>query len=362
MKVFENVFYYRQPIGANCNVYAFKDGADIDLIDTGIDHFRLLEQVWKEMRKDGLDPTHVRNIFHPHYHFDHIQADRSWQEIIAKKKRIKLRSIGSRKDGKDGLWKKIDGIPTVFVTEPDFFRTQPEFNLLQWNYQELRNHFGSIDEMNGQYRGTLFFANFLLYPLVDAKRPFNVEIMKNQTTIPIGNTEARVHITGGHTEGHAFLHFNDENNLLYTGDHDALNEFTCDWNKTLTSVRLAQKLNPDNVFIGHNKVRIGKKSAMGFIDGYFRQFDDIFSSLINHFHAGQELKLTRLIEKMGGWPTNIKGVKLFAHMPLYAICKYMEDMDIGKLEWQSHPKRPEMLFKIHKSPEEIDLLHKIRYG
>ncbi len=53
MQIFEDIYAYVHPQGANCNVYAFKDGKVFDLIDTGVALFGMYKWVIKQMKKTG---------------------------------------------------------------------------------------------------------------------------------------------------------------------------------------------------------------------------------------------------------------------------------------------------------------------
>ncbi len=327
VQIFRDIFYYPHPLGANCNVYAFKDGQHIDLIDSGVLKLGIVRQVWREMRKDGLDPYQIRKIVHPHYHFDHVQADTFFQ----------------RKAQKYG--RQID----IWIPGPDRFRASPKFSMLEWNLHDLRQTFPNMDttHLTALYRKTQG-----LKPLIDCPTPENIRTLNNEDLITLGKRKAKVYITGGHTEGHAFLHINDEDNILYTGDHDALNEFTCNWGNTLRSVCLAQELEPDNVFIGHNKVRLGKESAMGFINSYFAQFDDLFAKFLGKLRKGYNLNLTRLARALIGWPSKIQVLDLYAHMAIYVICKHLQALSIGELNLNEDG---EMRFLIIQNLEDINL-------
>jgi glyoxylase-like metal-dependent hydrolase (beta-lactamase superfamily II) len=325
MKIFDDIWYYRYVVRSICNVYIFKDGPDLDFIDTG---FRLgtITGLLREIQKDGLDPRNIRSIFHGHWHFDHVQSDAFFQHQAVRHR----------------------GQVKVYVPRPDLFRTRPEYSIIASNFREMKNHFPntSLDMFQGINR----LGKFVFEPLINSEIPHNICPMDNEQKIQIGKRTATIHITGGHTEGHSFFHFNDADNILHTGDHDALNEFTCNWKHTLESVRLAQQLSPDNVFIGHNLVKFGHDKAMGFINGYFRQFDGIFAPMLPYFKRGQQINLTNIARRMMGWIGKIRPALLVLNMNLYAICKYFEELKIGTL------------FQIDQNPADIALLDIIRYG
>jgi glyoxylase-like metal-dependent hydrolase (beta-lactamase superfamily II) len=335
LKIFDDIFYYRHPLGANANVYAFKDGGDIDLIDTGIGRFNLARRVWREMRQDGLEPTNIRRIIHPHYHFDHVQADSFFISRALKYKN------------------NVE----VFVPVPDIFRTKPDFSLTLWSRLALEKKLKPAQIEH--FRKFNWFSRALFEPLVACKTQPDILTLIDGKNIALGKRKAKVYTTGGHTEGHSFLHIDDGDNILYTGDHDAMNEYSCDWGKILNSVRLAQKISPDNVFIGHNSVKLGKDKAMGFINGYFAQFEKIFAPILSLFKSGQTINLTKIIHAKMGWLRKIKIISIWAHMGLFAIAKYLEQNGLGTFEIneQNHFE-----FRIEKNPAEVDLISLIITG
>jgi glyoxylase-like metal-dependent hydrolase (beta-lactamase superfamily II) len=334
-KLFEDVYYYRHPIGANCNVYVFKDGLDLDVVDPGISRFGIIRNVWKGMLKDGLDPHHVRSIYHTHAHFDHVQADCIFQQ----------KSHYS-----------ANPIP-VYVPSLDLFRMKPSYNLLETNFGELHNHFPKFSFYH--VRKLIYEMQFTLKPFMHYNIPQNIHSLENGQKITLGKRTGIVYSTGGHTEGHSFIYIPDDINFLLTGDHDALNEFTCNWQHTLESVRLAEKINPDNIGIGHNKARLGNKEAMNFVLSYFNQFDKLFGKLLPHFHKGRTINLTHIAHAELGWISKIGMADLWAHMGIYAICKYFEQLHLGTMDL----KPPFVLtFTITEDPENIDLQRIIRYG
>ncbi len=345
MRLFEDIYYYKHPIGANCNVYAFLDGNHIDLIDTGVKKLRIVRWLLKEMKKDGLQPANVRKIIHPHYHFDHVQADSFFQ--------TKIISNG-------------DVVP-VFVPENDLFRTTENFDLMKWNLNELKEKFGPelFHQYFNNYQRAFKLGGLIFSKLIHVKTPKNIRGMKNGQKIQVGKREAKVISTGGHTEGHSFLFFDDEDKILYTGDHDALNEFTCDWGKTLESVRIAQSLKPDNVFIGHNNPKLGPNDARDWLSSYFTQFESIFAPILPKFREGQKINLSAIIRKMMGWISNMKGLDLWANMSIYAIGKHLEELGLGQIELGFDPEKAKrfcFFFNITENPRKIDLINLIKNG
>ncbi len=347
-RLFEDIYYYKHPQGANCNVYAFLDGRDIDLIDTGIKKLGIVRNLLKQMRRDGLNPARIRKIVHPHYHFDHVQSDAFFQQkIVPKEKKV-----------------------PVLVPENDLFRTESDFNLLQWNFRELIETFGA-KSFKTHFRGyarAFRLGNALFLPLIDVEQPNNIQTFSDGDKIALGKREAVVYSTGGHTEGHALLHFDDEDNILYTGDHDALNEFTCDWGKTLEAVRIAKSLKPDKVFIGHNSPKLETESAQSWLESYFTQFEQIFAPVLNRFEKGQEIKLSNIIRKMMGWVSKMKGLDLWANMSVFSIGKHLQELGLGTLELNSDSSSRmgynqfQFTFEIELGADDVDLISLIKNG
>lgn len=335
MRILKDIFAYRHPLNANCVVFVFKDGPDLDFIDTGIARFGWTRRFWKDIQRDGLDPRNIRNIYHCHYHFDHVQSDVYFQ----------IRATRHHNN------------VSVYIPKPDLFRTAPSYRLLDQNYLELRNHFpeAPLDFLTK----VLWPLRYTFEPIIAAKRPKNIKSLLDGQKIQLGKRTGKVITTGGHTEGHSFIHINDEDNILVTSDHDALNEFTCNWKHTLEAVRIAEKIKPNNVFIGHNQPRIGSERALGFVNSYFGQFDKIFGPIMNMFRPNSTVNLTHIANLMMGWLHKVGPVRMWAHMSIYSICKYFEELKLGQIE--IHPPG-ELVFRITENPEKYDLKHIIRYG
>ena len=308
MRVFEDIYYYCHPIGANCNVYAFKDGPFIDLIDTGISKLGILRWVISQMKKDGLSPSQVRNVFHTHYHFDHIQSNRYFEQ----------------KGSANGNHVQF------FVPEPDIPRTLPNYSIINSNLKALLEIFPNIT-MDRYSRLIKPFHYFLWPQLISYKVPKVILPLKNGETVDLGKRKAKVIITGGHTEGHCFFQINDENNILVTGDHDAPNEFIVDWGKMIESVKIAEKINPDVVFIGHNPIRKGD-AARDFIFGYRKRFRKLMEKISPIFKPGAKVNISTLIDKSMGYMKGLQSLRLFTFMRLFLFLKYFQKLGLVSLE------------------------------
>jgi glyoxylase-like metal-dependent hydrolase (beta-lactamase superfamily II) len=331
----DDIYYYRHPYDANCVVFVFKDGPDLDFVDTGATLFGSVYLLWRMMLQDGLNPRNIRKIVHPHYHFDHTQADCFFQS----------RANNNAQD-----------VP-VYIPKADLHRTSPHFRSMDANLLELRHHFPNAPIKF--FSSTLTQLRYTFEPLVFVQRPKNIHPLLDHQKISLGLREGIVYTTGGHTEGHSFIHINDADNILITSDHDALNEFTCNWGQTLEAVRLAERLQPDNVFVGHNPPRLGKKNATEFIASYFKQFRKFFIPIINSFHLNQQINLSRIAQTRMGWLYQISPVRLWIHMGLYAICKHFEALGMGKMSIQLPG---ELIFTILEDPTTVDWIEIIEKG
>jgi glyoxylase-like metal-dependent hydrolase (beta-lactamase superfamily II) len=327
LKLFDDIYYYRHPQGANCNVYVFRDGPEYDLIDTGISRLRIVDWLWREMRRDGIEPTAVRNIYHAHVHFDHVQSDVFFQTRARRHR----------------------GNVKVYCSREDRFRFSPRYRLMGSNVAFLEERFPG---MARDFGGMLWLANVFFEPLLHCETPSNIHTYADGDTMMIGRRKARVYVTGGHTEGHAFFYF-PEGNILYTGDHDALNEFSCDWGKVLAAAALAERLDPDTVFIGHNAVKQGD-NAKRWVRHYFDQFRQYAVPLARVFRGGQTVDVFQLVSKMAGWAGKMGPVALFAVMSVSCILRHLESVGFGRCYYNAAKRS--LVFEVAHSASADDLL------
>ncbi len=308
MRIFNDIYYYCHPFGANCNVYAFRDGKFIDLIDTGISKLGILRWLIHEMEKDGLSPTQVRKVYHTHCHFDHIQANYYFE-------------------------KKGDDSGTdveFFVPKPDIHRLDPNYSLLNSNLKVLLNALPGLSM--DRYKRLVKPFHYIFWPkVISYKVPRNIRIVQDGQIVTLGKRKAKVIVTGGHTEGHCFYHIFDGDNILVTGDHDAPNEFIVDWGKMIESVRIAEKINPDVVFIGHNPIKKGDR-AHDFIFGYRRQFHELIDKIAPIFKPGREVNISKLIDSAMGYLKGLQSLRLFTFMRLFIFLKHFENLGLLTLE------------------------------
>jgi hydroxyacylglutathione hydrolase len=69
--------------GADCHVYVIRSGDALAMVDVGVGLGTDL--VIENMRRDGLDPKAVRQIFVTHYHVDHAGALKQWRDLTGAK-------------------------------------------------------------------------------------------------------------------------------------------------------------------------------------------------------------------------------------------------------------------------------------
>ncbi|MBD3354255.1 MAG: MBL fold metallo-hydrolase [Candidatus Lokiarchaeota archaeon] len=308
-KILDDIYYFRHPINANCVVFAFLtgNGREFDLIDTGIKKFGIFRTLLKQMRKDGLEPWDVRNVFHTHYHFDHVQCDRLFQQNARRNKNNVV----------------------VYAGKPDKYRTKPKFSIIQSNMNYLLAHFQHSAIKSFQLMP--FVGKFLLDPFMKTKTPENIKFYEDQDEFLIGKYKAKVYLTGGHTEGHSFFYF-PEIKALHTGDNNALNEFIVDFSAVIRSMQIARDLNPDMIFIGHNEPKTEKQDAYNWINTWFREFEGISDMLIPLIRNDVRINITKIMKAMAGWTFKVEVIRFFAFMQLYVILHYLEMKKYGKIE------------------------------
>ena len=316
MKVpgFEDIFYYRHSLGANCVVYAFKrdDGA-LDMIDTGICYARpVLANVVRRMARDGLDFHSVKSIFHTHGHFDHCQADKWFIE----------RSI-------------FDNVK-VYCPASDAWRLQHGNDARQLGYflahikkylqlgtDEMlsRGGFGSIA---WQFR--FFISRLMKIPPLKSGRVFPLH---EGETIRIGAYDGRVITTGGHTDGHSFFHLPGIDTLVI-GDHDAVNELTCDYRRIIKAAAIIRDLDPKVCLVGHQGLPATRRACQAKTENWFsklRRVVEIIAYAANRFD--NKLPMSYFLKKMLGYMQSINWLRYWAFQNLFVITKFIVDEDIG---------------------------------
>ncbi len=318
MKVpgFDDVFFYRHKLGANCVVYAFKrgDGA-IDLIDTGIYYARpVLADVVRCMARDGLDFHHVKGIFHTHGHFDHCQADKWFIERSA------FDDVKVYCPARDA-WRLQRGND---ARQLGYFLEHMK-RYLQLGTDEMlsRGGFGSIA---WQFR--FFLSRFMKIPPLDAGR---VVPLRNGASVRIGAHEGRVITTGGHSDGHSFFHF-PAIDALVIGDHDAVNELTCDYRNIIKATAIIRDLDPKVCLIGHQGILATREACRAKFDRWFSQFRHVVGMFARAAEIwGGRLPASYFLEKTLGYMRCINWLRYWAFQNLFVMAKFLVDEGIGTL-------------------------------
>ncbi len=326
-EIFEDVFAYVHPKGANCNVYAFKEGNSIDLIDSGINKMGVLRWLWREMRKDGLEPRHVREIYHCHVHPDHVDADRIFQKKAT----------------------KHAGDVKIYYPAPDAHRFSEGFELIQSNFDILLFHFGVFPFPKmpiSKFITTTLFKSFVSYNVPD-----NIHQLENNQRVTLGKRKAQVITTGGHTEGHSFLFFGDEDKFLANSDNGCLNEFTSDWRKSVDSIKLAATLEPHNLIGGHDPLKIGDKKASDDFKGQFRRYDNIMRPFLVRAAPGKIVNVSDCAYRRVSWLHRLGLVNFWAHMTVFCIFTYFQEKGLGKLDLNA---KGEFIFQITEDHQKFD--------
>ncbi|MHA1732919.1 MAG: MBL fold metallo-hydrolase [Promethearchaeota archaeon] len=317
VEIFDGVFAYIHPFGANCNVYAFKDpdGPQFDLVDTGLKLPFALRLVLKRMLKDGLDPRNLRDVYHTHGHFDHTQADAYFQ------RRARDRNPGVR----------------IFCPEHDAFRFDPGFDLVDHSMRELLRYFPA--RKFREFRQTYWTMKLATRTLIRQPPVRRLTPLVDGQVVTLGGRQAQVLTTGGHTEGHSFLRF-EEDRILVVGDCDAPNETTVDFGKITASMLLARDVlaswdarsDEYAILIGHNPVKRGR-AALGWAEQYIEQFNQLFSALMGRTSGGATIDVTRLMERLGGYLLKLpfQLVRFFAFTRVFIVLKYLKERGYGSM-------------------------------
>ncbi len=279
------------------------------------------------MRKDGLRPENVRNIYHCHVHPDHIHADVFFQKRAEK--------------FKDNL--------KIFYPKGDSHRFHPEFHLVQSNFQELQNTFGFTP-----YEGLSFtkiLAGILLENFMGYEIPKNLTVLQDGQRISVGKRDAKFITTGGHTQGHSFLFFDDEDKILVNSDCGCINEFTSDWIKSVKAVHLAKTLKPHNLLGGHDPLKLGEKKTKDNIRGQFRRYDNMIKPFLLRAKPGKKVMISDSAYRRVGFLYKVPLVNMWAHMAVYCIFKYFVSQDLGSLSMDENGR---MYFTITSNPTKYD--------
>lgn len=318
MQIANDIYAYIHPIGANCAVFAFKDGNDIDLLDTGIRWPFILNDVLKKMGRDGIDKRRVRNIIHTHVHFDHIQADIYFQKHA----------------------QQHHGNVQVFFPKADSYRFAPHYDTIRSNTAHLLQYFSPA--ATEHYHRVSIEMGLIFNSLFRYHAPANLVPFETGAKLTLGRYKANVWCTGGHTEGHAILWLPDAPALI-VGDNDAINEPTCVFGKILESHRLCRDLYSrhfsDDLLLlrGHNAVLKGAKGRE-WNNNWFREFTSITSKLLPYFQrqydAGKiTVNIGRILRLLTGYLGAISVVEFFAFMRVFVILKFLQEKGFGTMKF-----------------------------
>ncbi len=340
MQIFEDIYAYVHPQGANCNVYAFSDGKTFDLIDTGVSLFGMYKWVIKQLRKDGLHPEYLRNIFHTHLHPDHIQADAVFQKIAERSSNV-------------GPTEKTKCY--VYCPKADLFRNHPNFRVLRQNLYHLNN----IVQNNPlkTLRGTQFFGEQIFDPLISHTTINNVVLYQGGETVQIGKYRAKTIHTGGHSHGHSYFFFEDHpDRILVNGDSWCINEFTSDFSSVVNALRISQSLNPNNLLGGHDPLKLGKENTLKDMNSSRRRLDDIIRPICMQLKPGAKIDVTYTAHRRVKSLISIGLVKIWALMTATSFCEFLQRKGFGRLEADSNGKIWFLLGPLKEFKEEAERL------
>nr|MDO8115155.1 MBL fold metallo-hydrolase [Candidatus Sigynarchaeota archaeon] len=334
MKVpgFDDIFFYRNMLGANCVVYAFlRDDGAIDLLDTGIYYIRpVLSKVLVRMQDDDINFHRVKNIYHTHGHFDHCQADRyiinhSMFDVV------KVHCPAA------DMWRLLPGND---ARQTAYF-VEHAARYLPGNFDELfaKSGFGSV---RLQFR--LFVSKFMRVPPLEKAC---LVPLHDGDTVHIGRYKGRVITTGGHSDGHSFFHVAD-NDMLVIGDHDAVNEITCDYRKIIKASAIIRDLDPNVALVGHQGIPstraiVRQRSAIWFIK--FQREVDLFLKAAERFD--NKLSMTYFLNKILGYSGKIVWLRYWAFQNLFVIAKFAQEEGLGNIVYD--PETRDLCLELNRA-------------
>lgn len=307
-KIFDDIYAYVHPKGANCIVYAFKDGNEFDILDSGVGASIILRWLRKSMIKDGLDPQNIRNIFHCHGHFDHIGGDVFFQKISTKNK------------------DKVN----IYFPKLDAHRFKQDFSIMQSNFSELYAHFP--DFPNEKIRKVKVLMRFAEKTIMKYKIPEKLNAFNDGDILSIGQRKAKIITTGGHTEGHSFLVFQDSDNILANSDATCINEFTSDFGGLLRAFHELDILKPSNLFGGHDAYCLGEEKVKKDIHDGRKRIEDMLRPILEQCKPETKINISSIAYKRIGSFRRIGVANTWAHMTPFCIGKHLEQLGVGKLE------------------------------
>jgi hypothetical protein len=207
--------------------------------------------------------------------------------------------------------------------------------LIQSNFLELQRHFGK--KYKDPSLATTIFAKYVAQPLLFAyQRPENLHAYHDQDKIELGQRSARVYSTGGHTEGHSYFFINDEDKILMESDSGCINEYTSDWKRVLYAIILAEQLDPNNHLGGHDAIHLGHDRTYKELETMFSRFDTMFRPIAVQMRPQAKINLSQVAWRRVDWAYKIGIVLVWAQMAIYCIGKFLEELDLGLMNMDSH--------------------------
>jgi glyoxylase-like metal-dependent hydrolase (beta-lactamase superfamily II) len=335
-RISPNLYAYVHPKGANCNVFLFKDGEDLDFIDSGIAIRPILSWLLKQIRADGLNPTNIRKIIHTHVHPDHIQADKFFQRQ-AKRNAGKVQILFPAAD------------------HPRFF---PNYGIIHANEKVLEKvtHGNPIDLHPGWKIGMIALEKILLqYP-----KPNNLVPLSPNQHIQIGIFPGIVHTTGGHTAGHSIYEINAEEKILIGGDGGCINEFYSDFGKCVRHIEVGLSLKGERLLGGHDSLPNGPEGCEKDFRASLRRLDDLFRPILVELRAGRVINLSKISWRRVKMLGKIQMVEWWASMTHFCIARDLAKLGFGTLEIARTHHIGDILFHVSNSPhikDRIEYFH-----
>jgi glyoxylase-like metal-dependent hydrolase (beta-lactamase superfamily II) len=266
------------------------------------------------MARDGLNFHHVKNIFHTHGHFDHCQADKWFIEHSVfddVKVHCPARDAWRLQRGNDArqLGYFLEHMKKYIQFSTDEMLSKGGFGPIAWQFRFFISRFMKIPPLN----------------------PGSVVPLHDGASIRIGMHEGRVITSGGHTDGHSFFHLPGIDTLVI-GDHDAVNELTCDYRKIIKATAIIRDLDPKVCLIGHQGSPATKEACRAKIARWFSELHhvvDMFARAADTFD--NKLPASYFLTKLLGYMKCIRWLRYWAFQNLFVIVKFLVDEGLGTI-------------------------------